>query len=320
VLILRTSFYTKALCFAMIIRVVHLKALNQLVYFSVPYLNFPLQKQMTYGQKKSIYDTYSASLPEPNGRTLLSYASFLVGFMELNEEHRAKEYMKKQGSHFSEPFQVLAEFTNTVPSSQNNYHYLPGYASFIQSFISAYCGLRVRNFQLDFIYPSEFYPNYQSSSNNINSNILKRPLGQSEAWNITGIEYQGNKLDILYDVNGRSIIIRNRPHVGPRPAKVRVLEVVSYEGSQVVTTPLTVGQSVTLRLDTDAWVYSHKRYSLQRLHKSTGYADNINILASVYASDDYAFIDRPSAAARVGWSGLVGVIAAVIAYWACQLY
>jgi len=243
--------------------------------------------------------------------------------MELNEEYKAKEYMKKQASHFSEPFQVLSELTNTVPSTQNNYHYLPGYASIIQSFISAYCGLRVRNFQLDIIYPSDFYPNYQSSSNNNNpsNNILKRPLGQSETWNVTGLEYQGNKLDILYDLNGRSVIIRNRPHINQRPAKVRSLEVVTYEGSQVITTPLAVGQTVTLRLNTDTWVYSPKRLSLQRLHKSTGYSDNINILASVYASEDYLFIDRPSGGVKSSGSMLIVVlIACLIGFWTYEFY
>lgn len=217
--------------------------------------------------------------------------------MELNEEQKAKDYMKKQSSHFSEPFQVLSEYAKTVPSIDNNYHYLPGYASFVHSFISAFCNLRVRDFQLDLIYPSDFFDNYQnpSSSSQYASNILKQPFNQAENWNITGLNYRGNKLDILYDFNGKTIIVKNRPHIGGNPSdKVAALEIVTYEGSEVVTNKLSVGQTKTLRLNSDVWKYSHKKYTLQRLHHSTGYSDNINILASIYASEDYSRIDRPS--------------------------
>jgi hypothetical protein len=86
--------------------------------------------------------------------------------------------------------------------------------------------------------------------------------------------------------------------------KVEPLEIVTYQGYEVVTTPLRVGQSITLRLDTELWKYSPKRNSLKRLHRSTGYSDNINILASIYAADKYQFIDRPSGTPTltVSWS------------------
>lgn len=70
-------------------------------------MNFPVQKQMTYAQKKSIYDSYERSLND-NGPDMLAYGSFLVGKLELNEEESAEKYRKKASSHFSEPFQVIS--------------------------------------------------------------------------------------------------------------------------------------------------------------------------------------------------------------------
>ena len=179
-------------------------------------MNFPIQKQMTYAQKKSIYDHYAPSLND-NGADMLAYGSFLVGYLELNEEQKANEYMKKASSHFSEPFHVLSEYPNSNLdyNRNNNYNYLPGYASFIQSFIAGYCGMRVRDYQLDFIYPSDHFDSYQTPISSFKKNsILKAPVDEVQTWNITGLAYLGNELDILYDLPGKLIIVRNREPIG----------------------------------------------------------------------------------------------------------
>ena len=41
-----------------------------------------------------------------DGRNLLSYASFIVGYIELNEETRSKDYLQRFSNHFSGPFMV----------------------------------------------------------------------------------------------------------------------------------------------------------------------------------------------------------------------
>ena len=64
---------------------------------------------MTYMQKKSVYDMYASE-----SKNLMSYASFLVGYIELNEEHKARDYMKRQADQFNEPFQVLSGFIKQV--------------------------------------------------------------------------------------------------------------------------------------------------------------------------------------------------------------
>lgn len=90
------------------------------------------------------------------------------------------------------------------------------------------------------------------------------------------------------------------------------LEIVTYQGYEVVTTPLNVGRTVTLRLDTDLWKYSPRRHTLQRLHRSTGYSDNINILASIYAADKYQRIDRPSSSTALTVSWLMFTLSVII--------
>ena len=98
-----------------------------------------------------------------------------------------------------------------------------------------------------------------------------------------------------FNLRAKSITINNRKPLRnsylENPDK---LDVVMYEGSEVVVKPLGIGQSVTLRFDTQRWRYSNKRRTLQRIHYHTGYSENINILASIYAVEDYNHITRPS--------------------------
>ena len=85
----------------------------------------------------------------------------MVGYLELNEDHRAKEYMHKLVSHFAGPFHVMTEYPHVANNlnPQNTFHYMAGYAAFAHTFIAGHCGLRVRDFQLDLVYPSEHFTN-----------------------------------------------------------------------------------------------------------------------------------------------------------------
>ena len=40
------------------------------------------------------------------GANLMSFASYVVGYSELNEENKAREYLNKFYSYFNGPFQV----------------------------------------------------------------------------------------------------------------------------------------------------------------------------------------------------------------------
>ena len=69
----------------------------------------------------------------------------------------------------------------------------------------------MQDFQLDVVYPSEFYDKYQTAINSGFANpIFKPPALNSESWNITGLNYFGNKLDFIYSLKSKSLEIRNR--------------------------------------------------------------------------------------------------------------
>lgn len=168
---------------------------------------------------------------------------------------------------------------NLNPS--NSFNYLPGYAAFAQGFIGAYCGIRVRDFQLDIVYPSENFGSYQSQvSVTQNNNIFKPPAQNIENWNVTGMLYRGNKIDVLYSLKTKSVEIRNRRSNDPSITAVDDLQVIYYEGTDRVEKQLRIGESVMISLSTDTWKYTAKKSRLQR---STGYAENIHILATIHS-------------------------------------
>lgn len=94
----------------------------------MPYLNYPLQKHLSYVQKKAIYDNYATvSLKNlittqfnfsnlnfnthlkqlPNeGKNTPTYASYIVGYSELNEEQKSRDYLKRFSDQFNGPFLV----------------------------------------------------------------------------------------------------------------------------------------------------------------------------------------------------------------------
>ena len=185
--------------------------------------------------------------------------------------------------------------TSNILNPNNNFNYLPGYAAFIQSFIGAYCGLRVRDFQLDLIYPSEYFTNYQTTVSQSQFPIFKQPAFNLETWNITGLLYRGNRIDIIYRLKSKSVEIRNRRSNEPGVVADNSLEVLVYEGTETLTKSLKIGDSITISIATDLWRYDPK---ISRLQKNN-YSENINILASIYSTSMINKIQRPSIADNV---------------------
>jgi len=190
---------------------------------------------------------------------------------------------------------VLSEYpqSSTVPKPQNTFNYLPGYAAFAHAFIGGFCGLRPRDFQLDLVYPSNNFQNYQASisSSAQQQTVFKQPGLNVENWNITGLMYRGNKLDIIYNLKTKTVEIRNRRSNDPSLIADENLEIAVYEGTQVQARPLRIGDSVQINLNTDVWTYAAKK---SRLQKRTSYSDNMNILASIYPVQFARNIVRPS--------------------------
>ena len=187
---------------------------------------------------------------------------------------------------------VVSEYPANLENPLNNFNYLPGYAAFVQAFIAAYCGLRVRDFQLDLVYPSEEFGNYQTQAAvRSQFSIFKSPVSNADSWNITGLLYRGNKLDIIYNLKSKTVEIRNRPT--SNNLMNQYLEVLVYEGTATEIRPLRPGGSVTITLNTDLWNYLPKK---GRLQEHNSYSNNINILASIYSSTSFSHINRPSSA------------------------
>lgn len=74
------------------------------------------------------------------------------------------------------------------------------------------------------------------------------------------------------------------------------LEIVTYEGSEPVTRQLRVGDTVTISLSSELWVYGPKKQKLQR---RTELAENMHILASIYSTQQTRRVIRPTNSAQI---------------------
>jgi hypothetical protein len=174
----------------------------------------------------------------------------------------------------------------------NTFNYLPGYAAFISAYVAGFCGIRVRDFQIDIVYPTEDFGNYQNPVVTGQSSLFKRPTPTTESWNITGLSYRGSKLDIVYDMRSRSVKIYNRRSGEPGGGLGDdTLEVLVYEGNESVLKPLKVGDTVVLSLASENWLYNPRR---NRLMRSDIYSNNIHILASIYSVSYQKYVVRQS--------------------------
>lgn len=168
--------------------------------------------------------------------------------------------------------------SNSVNNMQNTFNYLPGYAAFVSGFLAGFCGVRHRDFQLDLVYPSENFGQYQAQVSSAQFPVFKQPASNTENWNITGLLFRGNRLDIIYDLRAKSVEIRNRRANDQTGQVDDMLEVVIYEGTQITTKSLRTGDSVKISLSTELWYYAPKKSRIQRNH----YSNNMHILATVY--------------------------------------
>ena len=200
-------------------------------------------------------------------------------------------------NHFSGPFHVLSEYpqTGNILNTNNNFNYLPGYAAFAQAFIAGYCGIRMQDFQLDVIYPSEYFANYESVpvSQSGQNTLFKPPVPNVDLWNVTGLNYAGNKLDFVYDLKGKSLTITNRRPIGTSGGGggEENLEITVYEGIEVSVKPLRVDDSVKIALTTDTWKFGPKNI---RQYRSALYAENLHILASIAPANKVRFLQKQS--------------------------
>jgi hypothetical protein len=249
-----------------------------------------------------------------------SYASIVVGYTELNEENKARDYFSRMANYFNGPFLVSSEFLqqSSTINPQNTFHYLPSYAAYASAFIGGYCGVRYRDFQLDLVYPSEHFNQY-SSVQTVNPlyPIFKQPSAQTENWNITGLMYRGNKLDIIYNLRAKSVEIRNRRSSDQFVTADETLEIITYEGSEAMVRQLRVGDTVVIGLSSELWVYAPKKQKLQR---RTEYTENMHILASIYSTSNSRRLIRASNDAAVTkaqfarWSLLVTLFYFVVVF------
>lgn len=168
--------------------------------------------------------------------------------------------------------------SNSVLNMQNTFNYLPGYAAFVSGFIAGFCGVRYQDFQLDLVYPSENFGQYQAQVSSGQFPVFKQPASNTENWNITGLLFRGNRLDIIYDLRSKSVEIRNRRGSDQTGQVDDMLEVIIYEGTQITSKSLRIGDTVSISLSTELWYYAPKKTRLQRNH----YSDNMHILASIY--------------------------------------
>lgn len=221
-----------------------------------------------------------------------SYASFMVGYIELNEDAKAREYLTRMYNHFSGPFLVGVEYPQATSAinNLNTFNYLPAYAAFASGFMSAYCGVRYRDFQLDIVYPSEQYGAYQGQGINKQYPVFTQPAPNVDNWNITGLLYRGNKIDIIYNLRSKSVEFRNRRSNDPQLIADDSLEIAVYEGTEHVRKNFKIGDTVMVSINPDTWTYAAKK---RRLQTKNSYSDNLHILASIYSTSDSKHVVRP---------------------------
>jgi len=142
------------------------------------------------------------------------------------------------------------------------------------------------------VYPSEFFTDYQGgASTNTQHRVFKQPAANTEHWNITGMIYKGNKLDVVYSLRSKSVTITNRRSNDGSLVADDTLEVAVFEGTEMVTKQLRIGDSVVISLTTESWNYVAKK---NRLQNSNSYSNNMNILASIYSTTQSGRVIRPS--------------------------
>lgn len=75
----------------------------------------------------------------------MTYSALAITSIEINEGGKARDFFGKIGTHFNGPFHVISEYLHYANSfnQMNNFNFLPGYASYIHTFIAGFSGIRV---------------------------------------------------------------------------------------------------------------------------------------------------------------------------------
>lgn len=222
-------------------------------------------------------------------------------------------------NHFNGPFQVASEYPQTggFVNTNNIFNYLPGYAAFAQAFIGGFCGIRMQDFQLDVVYPSEFYDKYQTSINSGFANpIFKPPALNSESWNITGLNYFGNKLDFIYSLKSKSLEIRNRRSQTGSSSGEEMLEIIVYEGAQIIQKPLRIDETIKINISPDTWDYFDRTKNKEiKKFRNDLYSDNMHILASIYPINKVKFLQKSSNSNRLVQSSSLIILLITIMFF-----
>ena len=85
--------------------------------------------------------------------------------------------------------------------------------------------------------------------------------------------------------------IRNRRSNDQFVVADETLEIITYEGSEPLTRQLRVGDTITVSLSSELWVYGPKKQKLQR---RTELAENMHILATIYSTQVTRRVIRPT--------------------------
>jgi hypothetical protein len=195
----------------------------------------------------------------------------------------------------------MGDNPNNIYNPMNTYNFLPGYSSYIHAFIGGYSGIRVRDFQLDIIYPSLRFDDYTSSSPASTGAVpIKTPYPSIDYWNITGLSYRGFELDIIYNLRAKQLIVKNRRLTeGFQLPNQKGLEILFYEYDKRDYRTLNVGEQQIFNLNTALWTTPvvKKKKTLPKNpalpKQNIYYSNNIDVLITIYSTQfrDYLVYD-----------------------------
>lgn len=187
---------------------------------------------------------------------------------------------------------------NNINSAQNTFNFLPGYASYLHAFIAGFSAIRVKDFQIDIIYPSYNFNSYIGSTPIASQTLpIRTPHQTINYWNITGLSYRGFELDLVYNLNAKTLTIRNRRLTeGYQIPNTKNLEVLFYENYVRVYKTLNVGETVTIPLNTELWQTNNRKNQAMR---RSSYPDNIDVLASIYTTQFKSYLKYDSGSSQI---------------------
>ena len=198
----------------------------------------------------------------------------------------------------------MSEYPSNVFNSMNTYNYLPGYASYLHAFIGGYSGIRVRDYQLDIVYPSVRFNDYVSATPTVSQAMpIKPPFPSIDYWNITGLSYRGYELDIIYNLRGKQLIVKNRRLTeGFQLQNQKGLEILFYENDKKDYRSLNVGEQQIFSLNMDLWqapnVVKKLKKTTKIVKQNIYYSNNIDVLITIYPTQYKNIIVLDSSATR----------------------